>query len=200
MKHQFKFNPLATAILTLLCGSTVSSYADSVPTESEVDNQKLKSAINESYPGQAFFEQYYISKDSPEAQQRSTFSTSSKFCQDTWLTPISPETKALSPDQATSVITADRAYYNPNGDSELEGNVIIDQQGRMVRADSIIIDSTQTFAKAKGNVQMAQSGLLAQSDRIDYNLKTQTGELNNSLYISEETHGHGRAEIGRAHV
>ena len=194
MKHQFKFNPLATAILTLLCGSTVSSYAESNGFDSEIDNQKLNSAINENYPGQNFFEQYYVSKDSPEAQQRSTLSDSSKFCQNTWLTPISPETKAVDAAEATSIITADHGYYNPNGDSTLDGNVVIDQQGRMIRADSITIDKTQTFAKAKGNVQMAQSGLLAQSDQIDYNLKNQTGELNNSFYISEDTHGHGRAE------
>lgn len=194
MKQQFKFNPLATAILTLLCGSTVSSYAESNEIASEIDNQTLKTAINESYPGQRFFEQHYVSKDSPEAQQRSTTLNSAKFCQDTWLTPISPDIKAVDAADATSVITADQGYYNPNGDSTLEGNVVIDQQGRMIRADSITIDQTQTFANAKGNVQMAQSGLLAQSDQINYNLKTQTGELNNSFYISEATHGHGRAE------
>ncbi|WP_338563299.1 LPS-assembly protein LptD [Acinetobacter sp. KS-LM10] len=194
MKHQFKFNPLATAILTLLCGSTVSSYAESNNVASEVDNQKLNSAIKESYPGQNFFEQYYVSKNSPEAQARSTPSNSANYCQNTWLTPISPESKAADATDTTSVITADQGYYNPNGDSTLEGNVVIDQQGRMIRADSITIDKTQTFAKAKGNVQMAQSGLLAQSDEIDYNLKTQTGELSNSYYISEATHGHGRAE------
>ena len=194
MKQQFKFNPLATAILTLLCGSTVSSYAESNEIASEIDNQTLKTTINESYPGQRFFEQHYVSKDSPEAQQRSTTLNSAKFCQDTWLTPISPDTKAVDAAEATSVITADHGYYNPNGDSTLDGNVVIDQQGRMIRADSITIDQTQTFANAKGNVQMAQSGLLAQSDQINYNLKTQTGELNNSFYISEATHGHGHAE------
>ncbi|AMW79138.1 LPS export ABC transporter periplasmic protein LptC [Acinetobacter sp. TGL-Y2] len=194
MKQQFKFNPLATAILTLLCGSTVSSYAESNEIASEIDNQSLKTVINESYPGQHFFEQHYVSKDSPEAQQRSTTLSSAKFCQDTWLTPISPDTKAVDAADATSVITADQGYYNPNGDSTLDGNVVIDQQGRMIRADSITIDQTQTFANAKGNVQMAQSGLLAQSDQINYNLKTQTGELNNSFYISEATHGHGHAE------
>lgn len=194
MKHHFKFNPLATAILTLICGSTVSSYAESNNVVSEIDNQKLQSAINESYPGQNFFEQYYVSKNAPEAQTRNTALSSAQYCQNTWLTPISPESKSANASETTSVITADQGYYNPNGDSTLEGNVVIDQQGRMIRADQITIDKTQTFAKAKGNVQLAQSGLLAQSDEIDYNLKTQTGELSNSYYISEATHGHGRAE------
>ena len=42
MKHQFKFNPLATAIFTLLCGSSISSYADSLDEPSALDNQQLK--------------------------------------------------------------------------------------------------------------------------------------------------------------
>jgi len=71
MKQQFRFNPLATAILTLLCGSSIqSSYAASSDAVSSVDNQQLKQQLNESYPGQDFFQQYYVSKDSPEAKER----------------------------------------------------------------------------------------------------------------------------------
>ncbi len=39
----------------------------------------------------------------------------------------------------------------------LEGNVLIDQEGRQIRADKITIDQTQTFANAEGRVQMAQT-------------------------------------------
>lgn len=63
----------------------------------------------------------------------------------------------------------------------LEGNVVIDQEGRTVRADKVTIDKTQTFAHAQGRVQLAQGGLLSQSDEIDYNLRTQTGNLDNSF-------------------
>ena len=119
---------------------------------------------------------------------------SSAYCKGAWVTPISPETQAVDPSEATSVVTADYGHYDPKGDSVLEGNVVIDQQGRQIRADKITIDQTQTFANAEGRVQMAQAGLLAQSDQINYNLKTQQGDLNNSFYISEEQHAHGRAE------
>ncbi|OTG71277.1 LPS export ABC transporter periplasmic protein LptC [Acinetobacter sp. ANC 4169] len=193
MKHQFKFNPLATAIFTLLCGSSISSYAESTPA-STVDNQKMKDSIQESYPGQQFFEQYYVDKSSPEAQQRQGQQLSSAYCQGAWITPISPETKPADPENTTSTVTADYGHYDPNGDSVLEGNVLIDQQGRQIRADKITIDQTQTYANAQGRVQMAQGGLLAQSDQINYNLKTQQGDLNNSFYISEEQHAHGHAE------
>ncbi len=44
MKHQFKFNPLATAILTLLCGGTIQTgFAASTTSHvSTLDNAKLK--------------------------------------------------------------------------------------------------------------------------------------------------------------
>ncbi|WP_159310223.1 hypothetical protein, partial [Klebsiella pneumoniae] len=71
MKHQFKFNPLATAIFTLLCsGSIQSSYAESAGVVSNIDNNQLKASIKEAYPGQEFFQQYYVDKSAPEAQLR----------------------------------------------------------------------------------------------------------------------------------
>ncbi|MDM1276765.1 LPS-assembly protein LptD [Acinetobacter indicus] len=194
MKHQFKFNPLATAILTLLCGHAMSSHAETTEPASSITNQQLKQSIQDAYPGQSFFEQYYVDKTAPEAQQRFGQELSSAYCQGAWVTPISPDTVAVAAEEATSTVTADYGHYNPNGDSVLEGNVVIDQQGRQIRADKITIDQTQTYASAEGQVQMAQAGLLAQSDQINYNLKTQQGDLHNSFYIAEEQHAHGMAE------
>ena len=194
MKHQFKFNPLATAIFTLLCGSSISSYADSLEQPSALDNQQLKQSLNDTYPGQAFFEQYYVDKSSPEAQQRHGQALTAAYCQGAWVTPIGADVKAVDPNDATSTLTADYGHYNPTGDSVLEGNVVISQPGREIRADKITIDQTQTYANAEGRVQMSQAGLLSQSDQINYNLKTQQGDLNNSYYIAEQQHAYGYAE------
>ncbi|WP_180179586.1 LPS export ABC transporter periplasmic protein LptC [Acinetobacter sp. YH12041] len=193
MKHHFKINPLATAILTLLCSSSVSSYAASNDS-SNVNAEQLKLRINETYPGEAFFSQYYVDKSSPEAQQRQGKYLSSAYCEGAWVTPIAPDAPTIDPEQATSTITADYGHYNPAGDSYLEGNVVIDQEGRQIRAERVTIDQTQTYAKAEGQVQLAQGGLISQSDDINYNLKTQQGDLNNSFFIAEEQHAHGRAE------
>ncbi len=199
MKHQFKFNPLATAVLTLLCGSSISSYAEttdnvSEATTSKVNNTQLNAVIKESFAGQNFFEKYYVDKNSAEAQIRDSKNPSNRYCEGVWVTPFSDKSTSVNPEEASSIITADNGYYNPNGDSILSGDVVIDQSGRMIRADEVTIDKTQTFAKAKGNVQMAQGGIIAQSDQIDYNLKDETGQLNNSFYIAEVTHAHGHAE------
>lgn len=172
----------------------MSSHAETTEPASSITNQQLKQSIQDAYPGQSFFEQYYVDKTAPEAQQRFGQELSSAYCQGAWVTPISPDTVAIAAEEATSTVTADYGHYNPNGDSVLEGNVVIDQQGRQIRADKITIDQTQTYASAEGRVQMAQAGLLAQSDQINYNLKTQQGDLHNSFYIAEEQHAHGMAE------
>ena len=196
MKHQFKFNPLATAILTLLCGSSMASYADPIDAvtttgeipvapQNNVNNQKLQQALKESFPGQNFFEQYYVDKNSAEAQIRDDVNTATnRYCDGVWVTPFDQQSKSTSPQDGSSVITADHGYYNPNGDSVLSGDVVIDQQGRMIRADEVILDQSQTIAKAKGNVQMAQGGLIAQSDQIDYNLKEAFEKLNSHQPVS----------------
>ena len=172
----------------------MSSHAETTEPASSITSQQLKQSIQDAYPGQSFFEQYYVDKTAPEAQQRFGQELSSAYCQGAWVTPISPDTVAVAAEEATSTVTADYGHYNPNGDSVLEGNVVIDQQGRQIRADKITIDQTQTYASAEGRVQMAQAGLLAQSDQINYNLKTQQGDLHNSFYIAEEQHAHGMAE------
>src|SRR5690606_9192513 len=149
MKHLFKINPLATAILTLLCGISASSYATStVSSDVQVEQRTLR--INEIYPGEAFYSQYYIDKSAPEVQQHQGKALSSAYCEGAWITPISPDTPAIDPEQATSTITADYGHYNPTGDSYLEGNVLIDQQGRQIRAERVTIDQTQTSAQAEG--------------------------------------------------
>ena len=186
MKHQFKYHPLATAIFTLLCGSSISSYAQSDAITAPSKNN------NDSYPGQKFFEQYYLDKNSAEAQARPQ--TTPAYCRGTWVTPISADTPTVDASQATSIIDADQAYYDPKGDSYLSGDVVIAQPGRQIRADEIRIDPSFTYAKAEGEVQLAQSGLIAQSDSINYNLKTQQGDLNNSFFIAEQANAHGRAE------
>lgn len=193
MKRQFKFNPLATAILTLLCGHSVSSFADSSSSGSQTSNDQLNAALQEQYPGQQFYQQYYVDKKTlPPQEGQETIAN--RWCEGVWAPPFATTTKAADAKNSTSVITADQAYYNPKGDSVLSGNVEIDQEGRLIRANEMIIDQTQTFAKAKGNVQIAQGGLITQSNQIDYNLKQQTGELDNSFYISEATHAHGHAD------
>ena len=190
MKHQFKFNPLATAILTLICGTSLSGQAGASVDQNSKTNAP---SSNELYPGQSFFEQYYVDKQSLNEQQKQRLGFSSAYCQGAWVTP-SHQLSTTPDDSGKAKITADYGHYNPQGDSTLEGNVVIEQDGRQVRANQIILDQTQTIAQALGQVQLAQDGIFAQSDQIQYNLETKQGDLNNSFYIADRQHAHGYAE------
>ncbi|MEB3766663.1 LPS-assembly protein LptD [Acinetobacter sp. MD2] len=194
MKQQFKFNPLATAILTLLCGGSLqSSYAASSEVVSTVSNDQLQKKIAEQYDGQAFFEQFYVDKNDSVAKQRQQDQKYNPYCQGVWVTPVEPNTQVSDPNNTTTYADADYAVYNPNGTSELNGNVVINQQGRQIKANQVNIDKTQTYAHAQGNVQIAQNGMVSQSQDVNYNLKNQSGDLTDSYYITETTHGHGHA-------
>lgn len=186
MKQQFKYHPLATAIFTLLCGSSISSYAQSNPRIVEPEQARTE------YPGQAFFEQYYVDQHTAGTLQRPL--NIAEYCQGAWVTPIAADAETVDAGEVTSTISADYGHYDPVGDSTLSGDVIIEQPGRQIRADEIRIDPSMTIAKAEGKVQMAQAGLISQSDSIEYNLQTQAGDLNNSFFIAEQANAHGQAE------
>ena len=191
MIQQFKKTTLLKTLLGLCSLSTppfVLAQEDSTQTRSS----KITPANSEL--GQAFYRNYYLTPQQLATSPRREDTQISPLCSGTWVAPVGMHQNIASdPAQTTSVVSADRAYYDPNGVSFLEGDVNIDQEGRLIRADKLELDSTQTFAKLEGHVQMAQSGLFVQSDQINYNIRTQTGDLNNSFYISEQQQAHGYA-------
>ena len=188
-KHRFKRNTLTFALLTLGCGYSMYSIAQNT---TDTTQQVAKS---EQYAGQAFFERYYVKHSDENSAIRSAMQNArTRYCEGSWIAPITQGTKAPKDfAETTTTLEANYGYYNPTGDSELEGDVVIEQQGRKIRADKVILDPTQTYATVQGTVEMAQDGIVAQSDSVRYNLKQQTGDFENSYYISEQNQAHGRA-------
>lgn len=191
MKKTFKINPLVIAMLSVC--ATSSLYASEASLENTLTNESQKQTEQEFYAGQRFFEKYYQTKTAQQHTSDMQNRPFNRFCQGTWVTPVASNTPVADLANSPSVVNADYGYYNPVGESELIGDVTIEQQGRQIRADKVTIDPTMTYATAEGQVEMAQNGIVAQSDRIRYNLKEQIGDLENSYYISEQTHAHGRA-------
>ncbi len=222
MTHQFKKNTLFKAVIGLMSlgafqiayaensntnvdsvESSQATTADSKVVSKEIHLDKTQSKRGGLTPAnseeaQDFYQQYYLTpSEIAESNPKDTYKD--QLCSGMWVTPIGTNEQAPSdPTQATATISAESAYYNPNGTSVLEGDVHIDQQGRSIRAERLELDETQTYAKAQGKVQLAQGGLFSQSDEINYNLKTQQGDLNDSYFISEAQQAHGYAsEIRR---
>ncbi|XID75916.1 LPS-assembly protein LptD [Alkanindiges sp. WGS2144] len=206
----FQLHPLAAALLVCSLTPVFSQFTHAeAPQHTEkqdIDKHSIKSSSGEkpdqasdatisSNAAQEFFNQYYLSREDiqklPVDQQRHV----PVSCRGTWITPIDVKVKAVEPEQATSVITADYSYYDPQTGSELSGNVKIDQPGRSIQADKVTLDQSQTIATAQGHVQLMDAGLLSQSDRAVYNLNHETGQVANSVFISEAQRAHGKAAL-----
>ncbi len=121
-------------------------------------------------------------------------------CRGIWYTPFAPMAaqNRQDPTQESTVITADYGYYHPTYGSELSGSVRIAQPERLIYADKIALDGTQTIAHATGHVRLAQNGLWSEGETLHYNLQTQTGSFGQSQFISEALQAHGTAgELSR---
>lgn len=213
--RQFQMHPLAAALF--VCSLTpmisINAYANDTSSidHSATNSDNLAAEepnINEtnsdlhsddlvpkSTNEQDYFNQYYVTRDEmvqlPIERRRHVPAT----CNGTWVTPFDRDVKAVAPEQTTSVITANYGYYDPTEGSELSGNVKIDQPGRSIKADKIQLNATQTIATAQGNVQLMDAGLITQSDKAVYHLNDATGQVSNSLFISETQNAHGKAAL-----
>lgn len=131
-------------------------------------------------------------------------------CHGIWVTPIpAVESKtgiasrfgqknnatsdAQSNDNTPLVATADYGYYSPDQGAEFSGQVLVHQDQRLLEADRIQIDASQTIAEAQGNVRLSEAGLTSESETLRYNLKDKSGVMTSSTYISEPLQAHGKA-------
>lgn len=118
-------------------------------------------------------------------------------CRGVWVTPIAAaqtSENSLPTDQTPVTITADYGYYHPLDGSSLTGEVRLSQPNRLLMADRIQLDSSQTQVEAQGNVRLAEAGIVSEGETLRYNLTDQSAEFSNSHYISESLQAHGRAE------
>lgn len=118
-------------------------------------------------------------------------------CRGVWVTPIPPapdDDTRVAFDEAPLTATADYGYYHPTQGAELSGKVRISQPNRLLEADRMEIDASQTVAKATGQVRLSEAGLVSLSDQLTYNLKTQSGEFGQTQYISQALQAHGQAD------
>lgn len=118
-------------------------------------------------------------------------------CRGVWVTPIAAAQAELpSPSAAETPITAtaDYAYYHPTEGSRLSGAVRVSQPNRLLSADQIQLDASQTQVEAQGTVRLAEAGLVSEGDQLRYNLQDQSAEFSDARYISESLQAHGSAE------
>lgn len=192
--NQFRLHPLVAAIL-LTSLSATAVFAEPSAEQNTTQTDQPAKPVDKNSQAQAFFDEYYIDRQEMNDVQIDQQRHIPESCRGTWVTPIAPDVKAAPADQSTTVVTANYAYYDPEGNSELSGDVSVDQPGRSMHADKVTLDKTQTVATGEGNVVLADAGLVSKSDSAVYHLNNESGQLQNSAYISEAQKAHGQADL-----
>lgn len=97
--------------------------------------------------------------------------------------PTPPPSKKIP----TKITAKHRAYYSLHGDSTLEGNVIVTQQGREITADKIILHRDKKTNKISsadlyGNVHLREFGKLIIGDHAYVNFTNKFVTVDNAIY------------------
>jgi LPS-assembly protein len=100
-----------------------------------------------------------------------------------------PYLQELSTEKSVTV-KADRMYYDYSEDLySAEGNVIIEQTGAILRADTITLNTLTRDAQATGNVTLAEGENILSCERLDINLITKVGTVSQAtLFIKENNY------------
>ena len=115
-------------------------------------------------------------------------------CEGAWVTPIGPSVVAGKLNESDVKAMADSLSYRDNGEAVLEGQVRLQQSGRLVEADSGYLTQDRDYARFDGNIRLAEPGLLLTGDQGVVNVNTSAGQLLSSEFVSSSMHAHGRAE------
>ena len=100
-----------------------------------------------------------------------------------------PYLQELSTEKSVTV-KADRMYYDYSEDLYFaEGNVIIEQTGAILKADTITLNTLTRDAQATGNVTLAEGENILSCERLDINLITKVGTVSQAtLFIKENNY------------
>ena len=120
----------------------------------------------------------------------------STFAQCTIESDSDPYNRAVISDKPTLdaiYLEADEGILQTEGISKLYGNVIIQQNQTVFNADNVLLDRINETVTAKGNVTLSDSAYSLKSPSIQYNLKDNTGTIENAEYTLGEQEAHGKS-------
>lgn len=91
-------------------------------------------------------------------------------------------------------LEADTGIIRKQGASELQGNVIIQQNQTIFNADTASYNRTNDQVDARGHVKLSAPNLKLDSSRIQYNLKTQSGTIDQAAYEVGKEGANGKSK------
>ncbi|MGL4185112.1 MAG: LptA/OstA family protein, partial [Thiotrichaceae bacterium] len=102
----------------------------------------------------------------------------------------SPRPKTLEP--VAVYVEADDAVFQEKGTSVMQGKAHISQEDKRLEADEATYDNQTGQVTGKGNVKFSSGNLKVKSQALNFNLKNNTGEIDNAQYDFAQTQARGK--------
>lgn len=93
------------------------------------------------------------------------------------------------------LVEADDGFIKAKGISTLEGNVIIQQGEKIIRADKASYNNKNSNVTAFGNVLLTTESMKLKSSEISYNMKNSKGTIKDAEYTLTNGQGHGSSKL-----
>lgn len=91
-------------------------------------------------------------------------------------------------------ISADQSEMRESGETRLRGHVEIEHSGRVLNAGKVTYNQETDQVQASGAVVFAERDMVLEGSRLDYNLVSDQGTLENAYYSLKSRPGHGSAK------
>ncbi len=99
-----------------------------------------------------------------------------------------------TPSKDAVYLQADTGTVRSEGISTLQGDVILQRNDVKFHSDRAQFDRLTNLVEANGNVILSTSGLDFESDSIKYDIKKQTGVIDNAKYEIGQEGAHGKSQ------
>ena len=104
----------------------------------------------------------------------------------------SPRPKTLEP--VAVYVEADDAVFQEKGTSVMQGKAHISQEDKRLEADEATYDNQTGQVTGKGNVKFSSGNLKVKSQALNFNLKNNTGEIDNAQYDFAQMQARGKSK------
>jgi LPS-assembly protein len=109
-----------------------------------------------------------------------------------WLDTFKPGATGTHDEPTTA--SAEQADYEVDGRTFLQGDVVIRQGQRELKADSATVNKTQDLVSLEGHVEVRQPDLLIKGARGQVDLVSNRGELEDSSFVIHSAGARGQAQ------
>ncbi|MBV1915698.1 MAG: LPS assembly protein LptD [Pseudomonadales bacterium] len=113
------------------------------------------------------------------------------FCRGLYYYPV-PEVPQNQPEQPTR-ISADQITHQTDSVSRMQGNIVVQQDSRLLKADSLTVETGQRKLELQGHLTIVDSDMVILAEQGSVDLDSHQSMLSDAQYLMLESRLHGEA-------